>query len=84
MLILCWKEKVNEMPWMTQDIDRLIELVEDFCTPEQCKQDCPFWISGNSPCLKDVAYSLRIDYNSIRDIAIKFIKGIECYVTNDF
>ena len=73
------------MPWMTQDIERLIEMVEEFCTPERCSQDCPFrGATVNSPCLKEVAYSLNFDYNSIRDLSIKFIKGIECYVTNDF
>lgn len=72
------------MPWMTTDIERLIELVESFCTPEKCNPDCPFWTSGNSQCLKETAYSLKVDYNSIRDLSIKFIKGIECYVTNDF
>lgn len=72
------------MPWLIQDLDKLIELVEKFCTPEQCTPDCPFWESGTSPCLREAAYSLKGDYNSIRDLSIKFIKGIECYVTNDF
>lgn len=72
------------MPWMESDIMRLIEMVGEFCTPERCNPDCPFWISGNKPCLKDVADSLNVDYNSIRDLSIKFIKGVECYVTNDF
>ncbi len=72
------------MPWMTQDIERLIELVEEFCTPERCNSECSFWKSEVNPCLKEIAYSLKIDYNCIKDLSIKFIKGIECYVTRDF
>lgn len=72
------------MPWMESDVDDLIELVEAYCEKTDCLE-CLLTPSGKyKPCLKEIAYSLRIDYNSIRDIATKFIKGIECYVTSDF